>query len=207
MKPSTARSFAATSFATTLATTGALLATAVLATQCGTGRSRARAAADPAAVAAFNVVYQVLQHPRCANCHPAGDVPLQGDDRRAHLQNVQRGAEGMGRYALRCNVCHGQQNLPGAHLPPGVPGWRMPTAAMPMVFVGKSQRELAEQLADPARNGGRSPEQLLEHATRDPLVLWGWNPGNDRAPVPIAHAEFVAAMKTWIEHGCGAPDR
>ena len=32
------------------------------------------------AIAAFETVRTVLQSPRCVNCHPAGDVPLQGDD-------------------------------------------------------------------------------------------------------------------------------
>jgi hypothetical protein len=31
-------------------------------------------------VKAFMDVYKVLTSPRCMNCHPAGDVPLQGDD-------------------------------------------------------------------------------------------------------------------------------
>ncbi|HTD41348.1 MAG TPA: hypothetical protein VK671_12055, partial [Mucilaginibacter sp.] len=30
-------------------------------------------------VKAFMSVYKVLMSPRCMNCHPAGDVPLQGD--------------------------------------------------------------------------------------------------------------------------------
>ena len=47
---------------------------------------------DP--VAAFEVVRAVLQSPRCVNCHPRGDAPLQGDDGHTHLQFVQRGPEG-----------------------------------------------------------------------------------------------------------------
>ena len=31
-------------------------------------------------VKAFMQVYKVLMSPRCMNCHPNGDVPLQGDD-------------------------------------------------------------------------------------------------------------------------------
>jgi hypothetical protein len=29
--------------------------------------------------------------PRCMNCHPAGDVPLQGDDSHIHTMLPQRG--------------------------------------------------------------------------------------------------------------------
>ena len=28
--------------------------------------------------AGWDVVYRVLQHPRCVNCHPSGDVPFKG---------------------------------------------------------------------------------------------------------------------------------
>jgi hypothetical protein len=72
-----------------------------------------------------------------------------------------------------------------------------------MVFEGRSSAELAKTLADPAQNGGKSLEQMLEHVASDPLVLWGWNPGGDRAPVPVAHEEFVRAFRTWV--AAGAP--
>jgi hypothetical protein len=38
--------------------------------------------------AAFLQLYRVLTSPRCQNCHPAGDAPLQGDDSHVHLQNI-----------------------------------------------------------------------------------------------------------------------
>src|ERR1051326_6131327 len=56
---------------------------------------------DAGARAAFGDVYKVLMSPRCMNCHPAGDAPLQGDDSHVHLQNVMRGADGKGKYALK----------------------------------------------------------------------------------------------------------
>src|SRR5688572_32475896 len=42
-------------------------------------------------VKAFMDVYKVLMSPRCMNCHPAGDVPLQGDDSHLHNMYPQRG--------------------------------------------------------------------------------------------------------------------
>ena len=63
----------------------------------GRRRRRRRRAASRAA---FLEVYKVLMHPRCMNCHPTGDVPLQGDDSHLHAQNVQRGPDGKGKYAL-----------------------------------------------------------------------------------------------------------
>ena len=35
-------------------------------------------------VKAFMDVYKVLMSPRCMNCHPSGDIPLQGDDSHLH---------------------------------------------------------------------------------------------------------------------------
>jgi len=154
---------------------------------------------------AFAKVYEVLQHPRCANCHPAGRVPRQGDQRRPHGQNVRGGDDGLGLFAQRCANCHFEQNSAGPNLPPGAPGWHLPRADMPLVFEGRSAAQLAKQLADPAQNGGRTPEALLRHVTEDRLVLWGWNPGPGRTPVPMPHAEFVAAMRTWLDAGCPVP--
>src|SRR6266404_5354274 len=56
--------------------------------------------------AAFLQIYRVLTSPRCQNCHPAGDAPLQGDDSHVHLQNVTRGKDGRGVYGMRCDTCH-----------------------------------------------------------------------------------------------------
>ena len=61
---------------------------------------------------AFETVRTVLQHPRCQNCHPAGDAPLQGDDSHVHQQNVQRGPEGRGVVGEECTTCHGPANPP-----------------------------------------------------------------------------------------------
>src|SRR5690348_13972032 len=38
----------------------------------------------------FNEIGKVLTHPRCMNCHPAGDHPLQGDDHHEHMPPVWR---------------------------------------------------------------------------------------------------------------------
>src|SRR6188508_679699 len=45
-------------------------------------------------VQAFMKVYDVLMHPRCMNCHPKGDVPLQGDDSHLHTMLPRRGKNG-----------------------------------------------------------------------------------------------------------------
>jgi hypothetical protein len=155
--------------------------------------------------AAFLEVYKVLMHPRCMNCHPAGDAPLQGDDSHVHIQLVTRGADGRGKYALKCTNCHQDHNLPGENMPPGNPVWHLPPADMPMVFQGKSPRELAEQLVDPKRNGGKSLEELFHHVAEDQLVLWGWNSGDGRTRPPLSHEEFTKQFRTWLDGGAAAP--
>src|SRR5215469_8211882 len=74
---------------------------------------------EAASIAAFNAAYSVFSHPRCVNCHPAGNAPLQGDDSHPHAFRVQRGADGNGLTSLRCSNCHQAANLSGPHMPPG----------------------------------------------------------------------------------------
>jgi len=155
---------------------------------------------------AFLQVYKVFTSPRCQNCHPAGDAPLQGDDSHVHLQNVRRGKDGHGVYGMRCETCHQTANLPGEHMPPGSPKWGLPPAEHKMVFVGRSPVELCRQLRDLKQNGGRSLQQLLAHVSSDDLVGWGWNPGEGRALPPLSRAETSAQMKIWIEGGAACPE-
>ncbi len=164
---------------------------------------------DQPALVAFETVRSVLQHPRCQNCHPAGDVPLQGDEGRLHNQNVMRGPAGFGMVGAECTTCHGPVNPPdsyGEHTPPGVATvWHMPKPEERLVFVGVAPRALCEQIKDPDRNGGKDMAALRVHLD-DPLVVWGWNPGFGRTPVPTPHAAFVAAWETWAAAGAPCPD-
>jgi hypothetical protein len=156
--------------------------------------------------AAFLQVYRVLTSPRCQNCHPAGDAPLQGDDSHVHLQNVKRGRDGRGVYGMRCDTCHQTKNLSGEHMPPGNPKWSLPLPEQKMVFVGRSPGELCRQLEDPKQNGGRTLAALLDHVANDELVGWGWNPGDGRTPPPLSRVETAAQMKVWVEGGAACPE-
>jgi hypothetical protein len=171
--------------------------------------SAATPATAQAPLAAFETVRAVLQDARCANCHPAIDRPLQTDQSFVHAMNVQRGPTGHGLPGAECSTCHGKANTPdsyGPHQPPGVAtDWHLPPPEMRMVFVGRSPRELCEQLKDPQRNGHKDLAALVHHVSSDPLVLWGWSPGFGRRPVSVPHAEFVAAFKRWSDAGAPCP--
>ncbi|MDB4953787.1 MAG: hypothetical protein JWO36_1356 [Myxococcales bacterium] len=164
----------------------------------------ARANADDdreaAGKAGFMTLYRVLQSPRCRNCHPAGEAPLQFDDGRPHAMNITRRSE---RNGVACATCHRDKNGTRPGQPPGAPNWKLPPADMPMVFEGRSPRQLCEQLKDPAQTKGRDIPALIEHVAKDELVGWGWAPGVGRTPVPIPRDQVTAAMKTWS--GAGAP--
>ncbi|MCW1886290.1 hypothetical protein OKA04_16250 [Luteolibacter flavescens] len=162
---------------------------------------------DPAvSKAAFREVYKVLMHPRCMNCHPAGNAPLQGDDSHPHAMNVTAGPEGKGIYAMKCANCHQHANLPGLNMPPGNPNWHLPPRDMPMVFEGKSPAELAALLKDQKKNGGKDFDQLMHHIAEDKLVLWGWDPGEGRTLPPLTHEEFAKQFRLWLDHGAEVPD-
>jgi hypothetical protein len=159
---------------------------------------------ESASVEAFMKVYTVLMSPRCMNCHPAGDIPLQGDDSHLHTMSPIRGKDGKGVSAMKCSNCHQPANSPGLNAPPGNPKWALPPADMKMVFEGRSPRDLALQIMDYKRNGHKSKTQLIEHA-RDTLVKAGWNMGEGRKPPPLSYKEFVAAWDEWINKGGAAP--
>jgi hypothetical protein len=159
-----------------------------------------------ASKAAFLEAYKVFMSPRCMNCHPDGDAPLQGDDSHVHTMNVQRGEEGKGKYALKCANCHQDKNLPGANMPPGNQNWHLTPPDMPMVFQNRTPRQLALQMVDPKQNGGKSLADLYHHVAEDKLVLWGWDPGDGRTKPPLSHEEFARQMKIWLDNGAVAPD-
>lgn len=174
-------------------------------TSVGPGTRAPSPADSVASVQAFAGVYKVLMSPRCMNCHPSGDAPLQGDDSHVHTMNVQRGIDGHGVYAQKCSNCHQAQNVPGPHTPPGNPKWALPPADMKMVFQGRTPRQLAKQLLDPKQNGGKTRQQLIDHVTSDGIVLGSWNPGEGRTLPPMSHAAFAKLFKTWIDKGAYAP--
>jgi hypothetical protein len=154
--------------------------------------------------ALFAEAGKVITDPRCVNCHPAGDRPLQGDDSHPHLPMVHRGEGDFGAPGMRCNTCHQVANVDHAGLP-GHPAWHL--APIEMAWAGKSLGEICSQLKDPARNGGKSLAEIHEHMAEDSLVGWGWHPDAGREPVPGTQAGFGELIGAWINTGAHCPAR
>lgn len=162
----------------------------------------------PVSLTAFDQMMLVVAHKRCVNCHPAGDRPRQGEDSHLHRFGVQRGADGHGVAALTCNTCHQEENNMESGVP-GAPHWHL--APRSMGWEGMSRVEIAQAMVDPARNGGRSIQEIEKHLTEDPLVLWVFDPGVDhegipREKPPISKEEYIAAVKAWVETGAVIPE-
>lgn len=154
-------------------------------------------------IAAWTRIAEVLQHPRCLNCHQISE-PLQGNKPRPHVPRVARGPDNHGLPAMTCASCHGSANNSSSGVPGAAAGhWQL--APISMNWQGLTVRQLCEQLKDPERNGGRDGKALVEHMTKDPLVLWGWAPGEGRDPIPMRHSDFVNLVKLWVDNAQVCP--
>ncbi len=160
-------------------------------------------------VALFVEAGKVIQHPRCVNCHPATERPLQGMTMHLHQPPVFRGEGGMGLVGMQCNTCHSEQNTPVIGQAdtlksiPGNPAWHL--APIEMAWEGKTLGQICVQLKDPKRNGDKTMEEIVEHMAHDDLVGWGWQPGNGREPVPGTQEEFGKLIQAWVNTGAACP--
>ena len=160
-------------------------------------------------VAIFEETRKVLLHPRCLNCHPAANSPLQGMDMKKHMPPVVRGNSNFGAPGMTCNTCHGPENVEvvaqakGLSSIPGNPNWHL--APIEMAWQGKSLAEICVQIKDKNRNGGMDLAALVEHMGTDDLVGWGWKPGKGRDPVPGTQKQFGELYQAWVDTGAHCP--
>lgn len=153
--------------------------------------------------AIFAEIGKVLTHPRCMNCHPVGDQPLQGADQRNHFPPARRAGPGDS-----CAACHTDRNVT-LHVTasfqsiPGHPRWAL--APLSMAWEGKSLGDICRQIKDEDRNGGRDLALLQEHIAKDDLVAWGWNPGAGREPAPGSQDLAGRLVQAWIDSGAECP--
>jgi hypothetical protein len=152
--------------------------------------------------ALFTELGKVLTHPRCVNCHPAGDHPHQAEG-RPHQPPVARGVDGHGLPAMRCSTCHQSANFEPARMP-GHPEWHL--APREMAWEGKTLGEICAQIKDPKRNGDRSLQALIHHIGEDSLVGWAWAPGYGRRPAPGTQKQAGALVEAWVKTGAACPD-
>ena len=145
---------------------------------------------------------KVILHPRCVNCHPRNDRPLQTDAGRPHQPLVVRGADGHGAPGMECSACHHDANFDPARVP-GHPRWHL--APLSMAWQGKTLGTICEQIKDPARNGNMDLQAIAHHMAEDSLVGTAWNPGAGRTPAPGTQAEFGALIRAWIDAGAVCP--
>ena len=153
--------------------------------------------------ALFGEASRVLLHPRCINCHPAGDTPHQGMQLALHDPPIVRGPADRGVAGNECTTCHQDRNQELTRVP-GAPEWHL--APIEMAWVGKTPRQLCEQLKDPQRNGGKTLAQIVDHTAHDKLVAWGWAPGANREPAPGTQQQFGALVAAWVETGAHCPE-
>jgi hypothetical protein len=160
--------------------------------------------ADPnkRSAAYFMELSKVLSSPRCLNCHPSGDRPRQGDSARLHQPPVYRGKDGFGLESMRCNTCHQSANFEPGRVP-GHPQWHL--APIEMAWEGKTVSEICVQIKDPARNGNRSLNDLVEHIGKDTLVGWAWNPGYPRTSAPGSQHQAGELVEAWVRSGAVCP--
>jgi len=159
--------------------------------------------------ALFAEAAKVITNPRCMNCHPVGDHPLQGDDQHIHQPAALRGQADSGVPGMSCAACHTDRNFTlfpdeaSYQSIPGNPGWRLAPAEM--AWQGKSIGQICHQIKDPAQNGGRNLAMLQEHMARDDIVAWAWHPGEGRKPAPGTQELFGSIIQAWIDTGAECP--
>lgn len=156
----------------------------------------------------FRELGKVLQHPRCVNCHPDGNSPLQGNAGNQHLHHpmVVRGEDTHGVPAMKCGTCHAVENVTVTDqwAMPGHDPWHLAPAEM--AWEGKTLAQICEQLKDMDRNGGKTPDDMIKHMAEDGLVGWGWKPGEGRDPVPGSQKLAGDLTRAWYATGAHCPD-
>lgn len=149
---------------------------------------------------AFEDIFAAATHPRCLNCHPEGDAPLQTEASVPHDFGITRFSPMLG---VHCNTCHAAKPVGDglAPLPPADPIWSI--APKQMVFENRTPKQLCEQLKDPDINGGRGLVDVTAHVREDHLLITSWHMG--RPPPPISHEALVKRFETWGAAGGPCP--
>lgn len=157
--------------------------------------------------AAWERIFAVASHPRCANCHVGADGRPAWDnlgygETRLHGMNIVAGESRIGAENVPCRTCHigaeGANDVP--HAAPQVDdAWRLPP--IELAWRGKSSAEICAQLRDPETNDGFEPAELVEHVGSSAFVAYGFTPGAGREPAPGTLDDLTRDFEIWTAAG------
>ena len=158
-----------------------------------------------AGLEAWDRIYEVVSHPRCANCHvgpsdrPMWSGPSYGSA-RPHGMNISAGESRIGAETLPCRTCHiTAESDPAQSKPHSAPqvadAWRL--APIEADWFGRSSAFICAQLRDPDLNGGRTIAELADHLEHDVILHWAWDPGGGREPAPYDLQTHIKDLQTW----------
>lgn len=159
---------------------------------------------------AFQRIYEVVSHPRCANCHvgpdnlPMWSGPSYGET-RPHGMNIAAGDSRIGAEFIPCATCHTNVQIDLPHSAPAVADEDWQLAPVEFQWFGKSAAEICAQLRDPDRNGDRNALEIAEHVAHSTLVNWGWTPGGGRQPAPYRAQLHIDDVLIWGVAGMPCP--
>ncbi len=164
---------------------------------------------------AWERIYEVASHPRCANCHvgeserPMWSGPSYGEA-QPHGMNVYAGQSRIGaETGLLCTTCHvnsthTDRNNEKPHAAPHIAGtWVLAPAEAD--WYGRGSNFICEQLRDPERNGNRTFMELAQHLGHDKILHWAWTPGGGREPAPRTLQAHIDDMLRWGVAGMPCP--
>ena len=153
-------------------------------------------------VQAWDRIFEVTSHPRCTNCHVAGDRPMweglgYGAD-SPHGMFVQADESRIGAETMPCRTCHVTSDAANSvpHAPPHIDdAWRLPPAEL--AWLGKSSSEVCVQLRNPETNDGSDIADLVDHVQSSTFVKWGFTPGAGRSAPLGTVADLTRDLAIW----------
>lgn len=150
-------------------------------------------------VQACDIIRDLVDHPRCRNCHNDLEAVTRYDTMQPH------GLDG----SLACAVCHKPDSVDAPWPGDGEPVWHQPDD-VGMHWTGLTPDQIIANIANPATNGSRSLAQIATHVVTDHLILWTFNPVsgtgnlNDRTPAPhpdVYGQAFNVWADQWVANG------
>ena len=151
---------------------------------------------------AWGRIFAVTSHPRCTNCHVAGNRPMwEGlgyGENTSHGMFVQADDSRIGAETLPCRTCHVTSASPNTvpHAPPHIDdAWRLPPPEL--AWLGKTSDQVCRQLRDPATNDNKAPAELAEHVQTSAFVSWGFAPGAGRNAPAGTIAGLARDLAIW----------